>query len=70
MTIDEPDNQTAPQSAGGKARAEKLTPEERAEIARAAAEARWDKKAIDSGELRPLKATHPGILKIGAIDIP
>ncbi len=29
---------------GGKARAEKLTPEERKEIARKAAEARWTKK--------------------------
>lgn len=28
---------------GGKARAEKLTPEQRAEIARAAAQARWKK---------------------------
>lgn len=29
---------------GGKARAEKLTPEERSEIARKAAQARWGKK--------------------------
>jgi hypothetical protein len=29
---------------GGKARAEKLTPEQRSEIARKAAKARWDKK--------------------------
>jgi len=29
---------------GGKARAEKLTPEQRTEIARKAAKARWDKK--------------------------
>jgi hypothetical protein len=29
---------------GGRARAEKLTPEERKEIARKAAKARWDKK--------------------------
>lgn len=29
---------------GGKARAEKLTPERRSEIARKAARARWDKK--------------------------
>jgi hypothetical protein len=29
---------------GGKARAEKLTPEQRKEIARKAARARWDKK--------------------------
>jgi hypothetical protein len=31
-------------SKGGKARAEKLTPEQRKEIARKAAEARWAKK--------------------------
>jgi hypothetical protein len=31
-------------SKGGKARAEKLTPEQRSEIARKAARARWDKK--------------------------
>ena len=31
-------------SKGGKARAEKLTPEQRKEIARKAAKARWDKK--------------------------
>jgi len=31
-------------SKGGKARAEKLTPEQRKEIARRAAKARWDKK--------------------------
>jgi hypothetical protein len=30
---------------GGKARAKKLTPEQRAEIARKAAQARWKKKA-------------------------
>ena len=29
---------------GGKARAEKLTPEQRSEIAKKAAKARWDKK--------------------------
>ena len=29
---------------GGRARAEKLTPEERTEIARKAAKARWDKR--------------------------
>ena len=32
---------------GGKARAEKLTPEQRSEISRKAAKARWDKKKID-----------------------
>ncbi len=33
---------------GGKARAEKLTPEERSEIARKAAQARWKGNATDS----------------------
>jgi hypothetical protein len=32
---------------GGKARAEKLTPEQRAEIAKKAAAARWKKEAAD-----------------------
>jgi hypothetical protein len=34
---------------GGKARAEKLTSEERTEIARKAAKARWDKKRQQEG---------------------
>src|SRR5947207_5607581 len=52
-------------SKGGIARAEKLTPEERQEIARRAAEARW------SGEIP--KATHGSPdhpVKIGDIEIP
>jgi len=32
---------------GGKARAEKLTPEQRSEISRKAAKARWEKKETD-----------------------
>ncbi len=32
---------------GGKARAEKLTPEQRKEIARKAAKARWEKKRLE-----------------------
>lgn len=32
---------------GGKIRAEKLTPEQRKEIAKKAAEARWSKKAVN-----------------------
>jgi len=53
-----------PQSKGGKARAEKLTSEERSEIASQAAKARW---AEASG--LP-KATHMGTLKIGDAEIP
>ncbi len=34
---------------GGKARAEKLTAEQRKEIARKAAKARWDKKRREQG---------------------
>lgn len=44
---DEPDEPTMEQeraSRGGEARAEKLTPEERSEIARKAANARWNKE--------------------------
>lgn len=58
------------QSIGGKARAEKLSPEQRSDIARAAAEARWSKVAEQSGELRLPRATHVGELKIGDISIP
>jgi hypothetical protein len=36
-------------SKGGKARAEKLSPERRKEIARKAAKARWDKKRREEG---------------------
>jgi hypothetical protein len=61
-------------SKGGKARAEKLTQEERSEIARQAVEARWAKiraKATNSAEV--LRATHgspKNPLRIGDIEIP
>jgi hypothetical protein len=48
------------QSMGGKARAEALSPEERSQIATAAAEARW----------KAPKATHKGVLTIGEVRIP
>ena len=35
---------------GGRARSAKLTPEQRREIARKAAQARWAKKKADSGD--------------------
>lgn len=54
----------SPQSKGGKARAKRLTSEERAEIARTAARARW----ADMSNLP--KATHRGTLKIGDATIP
>ena len=54
------------QSIGGKARADKLTPEMRSSIASVAARARWAKES--SGEIP--KATHQGELIIGEIKIP
>lgn len=60
----------APQSLGGKARAKRLTPEERSAIAQAAAEARWSKASEQSGEIRLQKATHTGELAIGNVRIP
>lgn len=53
------------QSKGGKARAKKLTGEERTAIAKTAAEARWEK----AGKEIP-RATHEGILTIGDMEIP
>lgn len=50
-------------SKGGIARAQKLTPEERSEIARNAVETRWEKSGINRVNLP--KATHEGPLKIG-----
>jgi len=47
---------------GGFARAEKLTPAQRSEIAKKAAEARWEASIP--------KATHSGILTIGDAEIP
>ncbi len=53
-----------PNSAGGLARAEKLSQEERTTIAKQAAQARWDKnKEIP-------KATHRGEITIGDVHIP
>lgn len=53
------------QSLGGKARAEKLSKEDRSAIAKGAALARWEK----AGKVIP-KATHEGILMIGDMEIP
>lgn len=52
------------QSKGGKIRAEKLTAEQRHEIASSAAKARW----AEASNLP--KATHMGLLKIGEAEIP
>jgi P63C domain len=53
-------------SLGGKARAEKLSPEERSASARKAVEARWEKE----GEGKTPRATHEAVLEIGATEIP
>lgn len=58
------------QSLGGKARAELLSPEQRRAIAQAAAEARWNKVADETGTSRLPRATHSGELKIGNVSIP
>lgn len=52
------------QSKGGRSRAEKLTPEQRRDIASAAAKTRW----AEASSLP--KATHMGVLRIGDADIP
>lgn len=57
------------QSLGGHARAAKLTGEQRREIARAAAAARWENPASVDLEAVP-QATHTGELTIGDLTIP
>jgi hypothetical protein len=64
--MDERDDKT-PQSLGGKARAEKMSAEERREVAKAGAAARWEKMS------QLPKATHGSgdhPLRIGDIEIP
>lgn len=59
-----------PQSQGGRARAEKLSPEQRSDIARTAAEARWEKAAQHDPERAVFaKATHTGTIRLGAKEI-
>ena len=53
------------QQLGGRARADKLPPEDRSDIAKRAAEARW----ATAPSLIP-KETHTGVLKIGHTEIP
>src|SRR6185436_18343053 len=55
-------NETSLQVKGGRARAKKLSAEERKAIARNAADARWGKDLP--------KATHEGTLIIGEMEIP
>jgi hypothetical protein len=61
-----PDNYENPQSKGGRTRAEKLTPEERREIARQGAAARWQKLSVPDGTALP-KAIVNGVLTLGNI---
>lgn len=49
---------------GGEARARKLTPERRREIAKAASAAKW------AGHTKVLKATHAGSMKLAGIEVP
>lgn len=53
---------------GGKARAEKLSPERRSEIAREAATSRWERDPNQAGTLP--RATHEDVLRIGDVAIP
>lgn len=52
---------------GGKARAERLTPEQRSEMARRAVQVRWEKAEME-GEA--VTAPHNGTIKIGELEIP
>ncbi len=61
------DDNDTPQSKGGKARSDRMTPEQRSEIARAGARARWDHiKGLP--KVTHGSADHP--LKIGDVEIP
>lgn len=55
---------------GGIARAQKLSPAERSEIARQAVEARWERAGKYKDDRPVLRATHQGILKIGEREMP
>jgi hypothetical protein len=63
MSESEPED-TSVQALGGKARAAVLSPQERSEIARRAAAARWDKASGCPQE------THTGEIQIGAVSLP
>jgi hypothetical protein len=56
---------------GGKARAEKLTPGERTEIAKHAVTVRWERARLarNQGGVIPAE-THPGTLEIGSLILP
>lgn len=60
-------------SRGGEARAEKLSPERKSEIASRAAKARWEKRR-EEREAKPLEgipeARYPGVLNLGQAELP
>lgn len=56
-------------SKGGKARAKALTPREREEIARYAAEKRWSQKEEGESDSTP-RVTHSGKITIGELQLP
>lgn len=63
------DNDT-PQSRGGRARRDQLSPEERAEIARRGAEARWRRvQEIHNTDVDLPKATHQGKMRVGDLEL-
>ncbi|MCO5080706.1 MAG: P63C domain-containing protein [Rhizobiaceae bacterium] len=61
-------NDDTPQSKGGKSRAQSLSSEERREIAKRGAEARWKPKAVSSDPSLP-RATHQGKMQVGSLDL-
>ena len=71
MTTEVPTEDTPPpQSLGGTARAKKLTPEARREIASIAGQARWAKEAERNPDRTVFaKATHVGAIHLGALEI-
>src|SRR6516164_2504264 len=69
LIMDKAEN-TEIQSLGGKARARRLSPEERSAIAEKAAEVRWSRVAEAEGGARLPKAVYTGELKIGDLIIP
>jgi len=58
-----------PQSKGGKRRAERLTGNERSEIARLGAKARWSGDAPRGSDDGMLRATHQGSMTVGGLDL-
>jgi hypothetical protein len=63
-------NAETPQSKGGRARADQLTPEERREIAARGAQIRWQRsRDVREAELDLPKATHQGKMAVGALEL-